>query len=213
MKNFSAVIFDLDGLLIDTEPTWFEAYWELCKRHKAHPESDIDKYTLGMGMKECIDVYRERNGLLGDTEELIKEYRDIFYELLFKKNLSLMEGARGLIENLEGKKIALATGGHNREMAVKLLKKTQVDRYFNRVVSSDQVKKGKPNPDIFLKAAEELGTEPSSCLVLEDAAYGVMAAKKAGMIAYGINKNDEVRESLISAGADRVFSSLNEMEL
>lgn len=212
--NIKAVIFDLDGLLIDSEPVWWKAYEILCKNHKIIPDDYVAKSCHGMGLRECIEVYKKKLGLKGDTRKLLKEFRDIFYGLaLSKVNVKLLDGVRKVLENYKNKQLAVATGGHTGKMAFKLLKKTQIDSFFEKVISSDDVKKGKPDPDVYLETARQLKVKPPECLVLEDAPNGVLAGKAAGMTVYGVNKDREIREKLKEAGADKVFESLEEIKI
>lgn len=211
--GIKAVIFDLDGLLIDSEPVWDKAYKVLCKVHKITPENNIAQITLGMGLRECIEVYKKRLGLRGDTTKLLKEYRDIFYGLaLSDGNLRLLEGVRELLKSCKNNQLAVATGGHTSKAAFDLLKKSQIDSFFEKVVSSDDVSKGKPDPEIYLFTASRISVNPRNCLVLEDAPNGVLAGKRAGMKVFGVNKDRKIKEDLEKSGADKVFSSLLEVK-
>ncbi len=109
--------------------------------------------------------------------------------------------------------MAIATSGPHKKHLPLLLKKLKIASYFSAIVTAEDVKKAKPAPDLFLKAAEELDVNPADCLVLEDAPNGILAAKRAGMIGYGVNKNREVQKELKKAGADGVFSTLTEIKI
>jgi len=87
-----------------------------------------------------------------------------------------------------------------------------LSNYFSVIVSSDQVKKGKPYPDVYLFTAKLLFLEPNDCLVLEDTVNGVLAGKAAGMEVFGVNKDEKIKKELKNAGADKVFSSLLEIK-
>ena len=206
-----AVIFDLDGLLIDSEPIWDQAYYNMLE--KKGLKDQIVKDTSGMGLKEFIEIWK-KYGLVGDTDELLKEYRKTFYEILMEKDIPVMDGVNELLIKLEGHyQLAVATGGHTKEKCSQILKNLRIDGYFDVVVSSDDVKEGKPAPDVYIYTAEKLGVESAKCLVLEDSINGVLSARAAQAEVFGVNPDEKTREQLDKAGADRVFKSLSEVQI
>lgn len=213
--HIHAVIFDLDGLLIDSEPIWQKAYLEFLDRKNAKDGYKFSKNRVGMGLREIIVLTKKELGLKEPVDELVEELRGIFYKMFFEPgNLFLLKGAGELIRQLFRKKIlAMATGGHDQKMAGEILRRLDVLKYFDLVVSSDDVKRGKPAPDTYLYIAGKINVESSECLVFEDSANGVLAAKAAGMQVYGVNADSKVREDLKHAGADEVFSNLGEIKL
>ena len=212
--NIKAVIFDMDGLLINSEPFWDKTDRELFQKRGYTVPSEVLVKRLGTGHKRTMEIIKEASGVTEDTDTLIKERLVIFYGLL-EKNLVLMAGAKDLIYKLtkEGKKLTIATGGHSQEKVATLLRKMEIAQYFSVIVSGDDVARHKPFPDIFLLAAKNLQVEPGASLVLEDAPSGVQAGKAAGMTVYGVNKDVAIKERLKEAGADKVFTSLAEVDL
>ncbi len=210
-----AVIFDVDGLLIDSEPLWNKARDVFMERKNMHYDKSIDDVAVGMGLREVILRWQELIGLNGETEELIKEYRKTFYEVALNEQLVLMPGARELINRLSSRSfvLAIATGGHTKDKVTEIIKNLNLLQFFKVLVSSDDVSKGKPAPDVYLKTAGQLGVDPQECVVLEDAVNGVVAGKSAGMRVIGINIEDSIRAELLKAGADEVYKSLNELNL
>ena len=211
-KKIKAVIFDMDGLLINSEVLWGETDTILLKKRGFKPTKELFLRRLGTGSHGTLEIYFEEFGFKEDLELLTKERLGIFYDLLWKK-LQLMEGSEELIKNLYNNKItlAIATSGHTPEVLLEIVKKLRLDSYFSVLVSGYQVSKHKPAPDIFLYAGKELGIESTKCLVFEDAPNGILAAKSAGMMAWGVSQNSVAQEGLRKAGADRVFSSLSEI--
>lgn len=211
-ENIKAVIFDLDGLLIDSEPYWTESIVLLFKKHKKKFLIKYKRKAHGRGAREAIEVYKNDAGLAGDTDELVAERRSILYEILLP-NVLLMTGAAKIVESFQrkGKKLAVASGGYPRKKVIEILRKLQILDFFIVIVSSDEVKKGKPEPDVFLKAAKRLRVIPDECLVFEDAPSGIIAAKRARMRAYGVNSISKILKKLKEAEADEVFSSLSEI--
>lgn len=210
----SAIIFDLDGLLIDSEPIWDRAYYVFLEQ-KGLKETDFSQSTNGMGLREFIEIWKKEGGLIGDTQELLEEFRSVFYKVLFEdENLRLLDGARDLLLNLRGKyKLAVSTGGHKKEMIDKILNKLLILQFFGVVVSSDDVEHGKPYPDVNLEIAKKFGVDASNCLVFEDSVNGVLAAKAAGMRVIGVNRDEKIRQELAKAGADEVYASLKDVQL
>ncbi len=204
------IIFDLDGLLVDSEPYWKEADFSLAKKYKFPLTDGFRKQLLGRGLKECSEILRHSFKLQENVDVLTRERLKLLYKVLFKK-LKLMPFARKLIckLNSQGYVLALATAGHEANMAKKILNKLAVLDYFSHIVSGLEVSKSKPSPDIYFEAAKRMQLLPEECVVFEDAVNGVIAGKAAGMKVIGVNKNKEIREGLKKAKADAVFKNLN----
>lgn len=207
-----AVIFDLDGLLIDSEAYWRKATSLFFDRHHKKYTDDISEKIMGMGLKEITEFFKTTYGFTGDTDVLVDERRNLMYKLLMK-DLTLMPGAKQVIENLYSRHLplAIATSGHTKEKTKEIVKHLGTENYFTVFISGDDFEKAKPAPDMYLAAAEQLHIAPIDCLVFEDAPNGVVAGKAAGMQIYAVNNNASLQEKLRSAGADKVFSSLEEV--
>lgn len=212
MSKVKAVIFDLDGLLIASENLWRKTDIELLRGQNINYDIKIRSRIRGLGQKEAIELYQKELGLKGNIQTLIKERRAIFYSLA-KNRLKLLPGAEKFIKELFKKSygLAIATGGHRKEKIKEILTQFNLGNYFSVLLSSDEVKHGKPAPDVYLATAARLGVKPLNCLVLEDAVNGVLAAKNAGMKVFGVNKDLEIRKKLKESGADKVFSSLQKI--
>lgn len=205
-----AVIFDLDGLLIDSEPAWKGADILLAKQHNFPLTDDFRKQMIGRGIRECSEIFIRSFNLQADVESLTNERLKFMYEILFK-DLKLMPYAKELIEKLHknGYLLAVATAGHQQSTAEKILGQLSVLRYFAKVVSGLDVPRSKPAPDIYIKTAKELKLKPNECLVFEDAVNGILAAHGAGMKAVGVNTSKTARDDLRKTKADFLFKSLN----
>ena len=208
-----AIIFDLDGLLVDSEPIWHAAYEIFLKNHGVVNKPEVYKKMIGRGLRENMVIARDELGVKGDVEELLGEIRGIFYSLLSSRRDVLMQGVIELLQKLDSYKLPVATGGHTKDKCSQILKNIGIDKYFDVVVSSDDVDKGKPAPDVYLETIRQLGLSSKGCLVLEDAVNGVVAAKSAGIKVFGVNSNEKIQLELKKAGADKVFVSLGDIEL
>lgn len=212
LNSIKAVIFDMDGLVIDSEPFWDKADNELLRRRGKKYSSEVRKHILGRGQRESMEYFKNEFGLSGEIDDLIEERLSILYELLLPQ-MTLMEGAREAVNKFykRGFLLAIATGGHRKENVIKILLKLGLAEYFFVIVTFQDAARGKPAPDIYLKMAELLGVAPEHCLVLEDSPNGVVAGKAAGMIVYGVNKDEDINRKLKNSGADKVFRSLLEI--
>jgi HAD superfamily hydrolase (TIGR01509 family) len=210
--NSKVTIFDMDGLMIDSEPYWAKADKAFFEKYNKPYEPEISQRIMGMGQREIMEFYKKEFGFVGDTQSLIRERKNLLYEFLLSE-ITLLEGVKEIISALYQEELilAVATSGHTVERAQSILGKVGLQKYFSLVVSGDDVEKSKPAPDIYLKTAELLFVQPSVCLVFEDAPTGVQAGKAAGMSVYGVNKDPNLYQKLQEAGADNVFKSLKEV--
>lgn len=211
-ERIKAVIFDLDGLLIDSEPSWAEADKKLLGKRGYTPTDGLFVRRMGTGNKQTIEIYKNEFGINEQTQDLSDERLDLFYKYL-ESNLVLMDGAYDLIKKLfnDGKQLAIATSGSHKDKIDNIIKILGVESFFSVIITGQDIVNNKPAPDIFILAAKKLNVLPNECLVLEDAPNGVVAGKAARMVAYGVNKDSEIAQELKNAGADEVFSSLSEI--
>jgi beta-phosphoglucomutase-like phosphatase (HAD superfamily) len=211
-KACKAVIFDFDGLIIDSEPYWYQADIQLLGKRHIALTPDIKAMIYGSGQQEGMRIYKDVFSLTDSVASLVLERRALLYGLLMP-NLIFMQGALEAIIRIHGLglPLALATGGHSDEKIAQLLEKLGINGYFSVCVSGENIKKNKPHPDIFLAAAAKLGVLPESCLVLEDSPNGVLAARDAGMSVYAINQDPDLYAQLVKNGAKRVYKSFVEL--
>jgi HAD superfamily hydrolase (TIGR01509 family) len=200
MNSIQAVLFDLDGLMVDSEPISMSA-WQavLARRGMALDQATFDT-TLGLSMNETARVFAGRFDLREDLVALVAEKTAEQIEQVDGK-VSAMPGLLPLIDALDeyGLKQAVASSGMRRYVMAVLAAIGLASR-FAAIVTGDDVAKAKPAPDIFLRAAERLDVAPARCLVLEDAPAGVAAAKAAGMRCVAV-PNDFTRRLDLSAAA------------
>jgi len=177
-----AVIFDLDGLLLDTEIVAYKVYEELGERFSfTLTLPDFMENFCGRPLRRNVAYCNERFQLPWEFEEAVEEVLRIEKKIL-DEGVDVMPGARELLVYLKENTYKTAVASSSaRERSIRLLEQHDLVKYFDDFVFGPEVERGKPNPDIFLKAAEKLGIEPESCLVLEDSQAGIQAAYSAGM--------------------------------
>lgn len=176
-----ALIFDMDGLLVDSEPLAARAMDAFLARYGLERRDDVHRQLLGRRLHEAIAIVRESYALDHPLDRLVSEYGDMRVAAL-RGAVRPMPGAREVIEfaRAAGLQIALATSGMRAHAAVSLAE-TGLTGLYDAEVTGDDVERGKPAPDLFLLAADRLGVDPADCVVFEDAPNGVMAARAAGM--------------------------------
>ncbi|QQS59761.1 HAD family phosphatase [Candidatus Peregrinibacteria bacterium] len=206
--KFSAIIFDMDGVLINSEPLWKSQ--DILHFSKMFPKyQDASPEYQGKGHLGVYELLRERYQLSMSFEEF-RAFR-IRYSLeeIFPK-APLMIGVREFLERIS-LKTPLAIGTSSvREAIDAVFLHHQIGHFFSAVVTADDVgHRGKPAPDIFLKAAEKLGIAPEECLVLEDTKVGIVAAKNAKMTVYALSSEANRDQDL--SRADAVFSDFSSL--
>ncbi len=182
-----AVIFDNDGLTLDTELTYTRAEAALYQRYGTEFTLDHKREMLGTsGVKSGLAMERHLDQP-GRATELHDELRELVHAELDGAAIEPMPGARELIAALRahGVPLGLATNS-GRKFATRALRSAGVFECFNAVVSAEEVEHPKPAPDVYLEAAARLGADPAGCVALEDSATGVSAARAAGMTVVGV---------------------------
>ncbi|MCO5220306.1 MAG: HAD family phosphatase [Thermomicrobiales bacterium] len=176
-----ALIFDMDGLLVDSEGLAAEAMDRLLAEYRLERDPDIQPRLLGRRLVEALAIVRDGYGIDDELDVLIARYSVLRTEAL-RGSVRPMPGAREIVERarLAGYPLALATSGMRIHVDVSL-GETGLAGRFDSETTGDEVTRGKPAPDLFLTAANRLGLEPAELIVLEDSPLGIEAATAAGM--------------------------------
>lgn len=204
-----AVIFDMNGVIVDDEPVHEKAFQEILKNYGVDLTSaDYEKLCLGKTDRDgFIGVIRKFSLAENLLEELLEQKSKKYLELA-SGNAKPFPGVIDLIKRLNEKySLALASGAIRSEIDM-TLELFEIEKYFPVVVSGEEVAVGKPNPEHYILTAQRLKLNPEECLVIEDSKSGVQAAKAAGMKCIAIttsHKRDEL------AFADRVVDNFSEI--
>ncbi len=204
-----AILFDLDGLMVDSEPHSL-ASWEavLGERGVTLDQLTIDS-ILGLRIDATARTLIDQYGL-PDTVQALSEAKTEYQIMHLNGNVRPMPGLLELLDEIDRRALrkAVASSGMRRYVEAVLRIIGLLER-FNVIITGDQVAHGKPAPDIFLAAARALDVEPRHCLVLEDAPAGVQAAKAAGMLCIAVPDHSVAQLDL--SQADRVVASLHDV--
>jgi beta-phosphoglucomutase family hydrolase len=194
-----AVIFDLDGVIVESENAHIEAEKQTFLKYGVKISADeLHEYT-GTTAKVMFTELIRKYKLDVMFEEIFHEKEDIFFELL-EKNAEPTRGIITLLRKLKSERIKLAIGSSSTKKQIKyVLKKLGITRLFDSAVGAEDIAHSKPDPEIFLKAAAELNVNPSECLVIEDSKLGVEAAKRAHMKCIGYRNLNSGNQDLSKA--------------
>ncbi len=214
--NYSrfCVIFDMDGVLADTGPIHFKSWVKLVKEIGVEFTREFFEKTFG---QQSTTIIRKLVGPEVDEFLTIKwgNLKESYYREMVKDKLELLPGALDLVKDLNSEDFKLAIGSSGPPENVELLLTSlKIKKYFDVIITAAEVKKGKPEPDVFLIVSNNLNINPKNCIVIEDAPVGIEAAKRAGMRAIALttthNKEELIDASLIVSDLSKV--NLNDIK-
>lgn len=208
----TTVIFDMDGVIIDSEPIHQALEFEMFQDLGLIISAEEHKTYVGSSSIDMWNRIREKHHLKKTPEELLMYGRAKYWAALEQQRVPLVEGSQELIIDLYemGFVIQVASSA-TRPTVDKVIEHFQLQQYFAHRIGGDEVKRSKPEPEIFLRAAEQSKSNPGDCLVIEDSTNGVKAAKSAGMVCIGyINPGTGVQDL---SQADMVINNLNEINI
>ncbi|KGO85126.1 ABC transporter ATP-binding protein [Flavobacterium rivuli WB 3.3-2 = DSM 21788] len=205
------VIFDMDGVVVNTEPIGYQANGELFKSLNIVVPDDIYATFIGSSDKNNMQRIKDLYNLEHTREELLDEKYKYYYEVFDKADdLELMAGVKDLIIDLHknGMKLILASSATKRKID-KVFSRFDLYPYFDEVISGDDFEFSKPHPAIFLEAVAKSGFNKSECVIIEDSANGIKAAKAAGVYCIGYVSGHGLPQD--TTGADKVITDFKEL--
>ncbi|KHD38714.1 beta-phosphoglucomutase [Clostridium acetobutylicum] len=193
--GIKAVIFDLDGVIVSTDEYHYRAWKAMADEEGIYFDKRINERLRGVSRMESLEIILEKAKKTYNTKEKIQMterknfiYRELLNELTPKH---ILKGVMNVLETLRAKNIKIAIGSSSKNTSI-ILEKIKLDKYFDAVADGREIKKSKPDPEVFLLAAKKLKVSPEECLIVEDADAGVEAAIAGGMkvLAVGYASNN-----------------------
>jgi beta-phosphoglucomutase len=208
-----AVIFDMDGVIVDSESRHERAFLEVLQEigcGESHGMRFAD--FIGRSDREAWLDFLTRNKPVQTLEELLSMKRDRVLQII-RHEQPVFEGLRELVEKLSGTYLLAVASGSDREVVREVLALPGLQHFFKAVVSSADVSRGKPAPDIFLRAAERLGVPATECWAIEDSKPGIAAGRAAGMRVIAITNTHPAEELGAATHVVRTYQEIGELLL
>ena len=206
------VIFDMDGVIVDTEPVHHYAYNEHFKQLNIAVSPEMYASFTGFSTKNTFEKLKENFDIAEDIPTLIETKRTLFNEAFDKKeDLFLLEGVDDLIKDLHKNGMQLVLASSSSKVTInRVFKRFDLFQYFTHIVSGEDFPNSKPDPAIFLKAAELAQTSVQNCIVIEDSTNGIKAAKSAAIFCIGYDSpNSKLQDYSLADKVIRDFKELN----
>ncbi len=213
-NNIQGVIFDCDGVLVDSEKLSCSALNVVFEKHFQIDIGSDYSQVLGKSLKDGFKYYIETYKLtIPSSLQLSDLYleKERAYLDLARNNLQAFSGVKELLNFLQNKsyKVAVASSGMLEKINFNL-HQGKLETYFSIISSADEVQQGKPEPDLFLLSAKKMNLNPENCVVIEDSVSGIKAAKAANMYAVGVTNSFDEKD-LLAAGADKIVTRIDEL--
>jgi HAD superfamily hydrolase (TIGR01509 family) len=208
--RIAAVIFDMDGVLVDSEAVWDEVRKEFTEESGGHWHDEAQRDMMGMSSVEWSRYVRDRLGVEMDPDQISMAVADRVADV-YREKLPLLPGAVEAVKSVsEEWRLGLASSS-NRHVIDLVLDLAGIDDAFQVTVSSEEVGAGKPAPDVYLEAAKRLGVDPGACIAIEDSTNGIRSAHAAGMAVIAVPNQDFPPEPVAVKLADETIESLTEL--
>ncbi len=207
----NTVIFDMDGVIVDTEPVHHYAYNEHFKQLNIEITPEIYASFTGNSTKNIFEKLKAHFNLEQDVQTLVETKRNLFNDAFDKKeDLYLLDGVEDLIKELHQKGMQLVLASSSAKVTInRIFNRFDLHQYFTHIVSGEDFPKSKPHPAIFEHAAFLSETSRENCIVIEDSTNGILAAKAAGIYCIGYDSVNSKMQDY--SKADEVISNFNEL--
>jgi HAD superfamily hydrolase (TIGR01509 family) len=205
--SVEAVVFDLDGVIVDSEGIWGEVREAYARERGGRYDDAASHAMMGMSSTEWSRFMHEELGVPGPPEEINADVVELM-AARYRERLPLVVGAVEAVERVAAVYPLGLASSSNRPLIDAVLELARLDRYFQATVSSEEVARGKPAPDVYLEAARRLGVEPARCVAVEDSNAGTRSAKAAGMRVVVIPHAGYPLDEQALAAADVVIQSI-----
>jgi HAD superfamily hydrolase (TIGR01509 family) len=205
-----AVVFDLDGVMLQTEEVWDEVRGRYVVERGGRYDEEAQRAMMGMSAPEWSRYLHDELGVPGSPEQISADIVRMMEER-YRERLPLIPGAREAVERLAARWPLGLASSSNRPLIDAALELAGLDRFFAATVSSEEVAKGKPAPDVYLEAARRLGVDPARCMAVEDSHSGIRSAKAAGMRVIAIPNQSFPPDPAALEAADLVLDSIDEL--
>jgi len=205
-----AVVFDLDGVLLDTEELWDEARQEIAEERGGRWRPDAQRTMMGMSSPEWSRYMHDVIGVPDPPRQISDEVVQRLAEL-YRRQLPLIDGAVEAVRRIGARWPLAIASSSNRPLIDLFLELTGTEELFRATVSSEEVANGKPAPDVYLEAAARLQVEPERCAAIEDSENGIRSASAAGLLVVAIPNRVFQPGPEALALADAVLESLDEL--
>jgi beta-phosphoglucomutase len=206
-----AVLFDLDGVLVSTDEYHYRSWLRLCKEEGFDFfDHEFNHQFRGVARMECVEILTRASGrtyTLEQKKEIADRKNRYFAESLSSVTPNeLLPGALAALQELKRRGIKIAVASNSRN-AKPIIRQVGIEKYLDAIVDGHEIENSKPDPEVFLLAASNVGVPPGHCIVVEDAVAGIEAARRAGMKALGIGPRERL------PNADIVVSDLSQISI
>jgi HAD superfamily hydrolase (TIGR01509 family) len=206
----AAVIFDMDGVLVDSEAVWDDVRKEFTEENGGRWHDGAQRDMMGMSSVEWSRYVRDRLGVDMDPEEISREVADRVADV-YREKLPLLPGAVEAVRSLAAQWPLGLASSSNRHVIDLVLELAKIADDFQATVSSEEVGAGKPAPDVYLEAAKRLGVDPGNCVAIEDSTNGIRSARAARLGVIAVPNEDFPPEADALELADEAIGSLTEL--
>ena len=207
-----ALIFDMDGVIVDSEPMHTAVTIEVMQSYQVHfTTAEMDRF-IGMSMRGFFSILKKEHGLNAPVEEMIQRQIDGIYRHIKEDPQEPVPGILEILAYLKARKIPAAIASSSPKILIEtIVERLQIADAFSLLLSGEDFPRSKPDPAIYLTAAEKLGVDPADCLVIEDSQNGTIAAKEAGMRCIGFQNPHSGQQDL--RRADLIVPVLTQLDL